>query len=99
MKVSTRNIKRIYKEEDGKILELQHIQKYSMEKSNLKKRSTEKVIYNRFDRKVRESLEIQKNNCNSQHGMNLDNGQYVTHKVLDTILQTLTKYECLTSAM
>ena len=30
------------------------------------KTSTEKVIYNRFDRKVRESLEIQKNDCNSQ---------------------------------
>ena len=56
------------------------------------KTSTEKVIYNRFDRKVRESLEIQKNDCNSQNGMNLDNGQYVT-KVFDTILQTLTKYE------
>ena len=44
------------------------------------KTSTAKVIYNRFDRKVRESLEIQKNDCNSQNGMNLDNGQYVTTK-------------------
>ena len=45
------------------------------------KTKTERVIYNRFDRKVRESLEIQKHGCNSrQNGMNLDNGQYVTTK-------------------
>ena len=44
------------------------------------KTSTEKVIYNRFDKKVCESLEIQENDCNSQNGMNLDNGQYVTTK-------------------
>ena len=43
---------------------------------------TETVIYNRFDRKVCESLEIQMHGCNShQNGMNLDNGQYVTKKV------------------
>ena len=42
---------------------------------------TIKVIHNRFDRKVRESLEIQMNNCHRRDGgMNLDDGQYVSTK-------------------
>ena len=40
---------------------------------------TVKVIYNRFDRKVRETLEIQLNECHyTKGGMNPDKGQYVT---------------------
>ena len=44
MKVSTRSMqhKTGIQEGDGKILELQHIQKYAMEKSNLKKRVLKK---------------------------------------------------------
>ena len=39
---------------------------------------TIKVVNNRFDRKVRETLEIQKNDCHStKGGMNPDKGQYV----------------------
>ena len=42
---------------------------------------TVKVIYNRFDRKVREALEIQMNGCHIRDGgMNLDDGQYVNTK-------------------
>ena len=42
---------------------------------------TVKVIYNKFDRKVRESLEMQKHGCHSRNGgMNLDDGQYVKTK-------------------
>ena len=42
---------------------------------------TVKVINNKFDRKVRESLEIQKNRCHQRDGgMNLDDGQYVNTK-------------------
>ena len=40
---------------------------------------TVKVIYNRFDRKVRETLEIQRHDCHiTKGGMNPDKGQYVT---------------------
>ena len=42
---------------------------------------TLKVERNKFDRKVREALEIEYNQCGPKHGgMNLDNGQYVTTK-------------------
>ena len=41
--------------------------------------STVAVIHNRFNRKVRETLEIQKHDCHySLGGMNPDKGQYVT---------------------
>ena len=41
--------------------------------------STVAVIHNRFNRKVRETLEIQKHDCHcSSAGMNPDKGQYVT---------------------
>ena len=37
------------------------------------------VIYNTFERKVRETLEIQKHDCHyTNGGMNPDKGQYVT---------------------
>ena len=40
---------------------------------------TVKVIYNKFDRKVRETLEIQRHDCHiTKGGMNPDKGQYVT---------------------
>ena len=46
---------------------------------NFEKTETVKIIYNRFDRKVRETLEIQSNDCHySKGGMNADKGQYVT---------------------
>ena len=39
---------------------------------------TVKIIYNRFDRKVRETLEIQRHDCHiTKGGMNPDKGQYV----------------------
>ena len=42
---------------------------------------TVKVIYNKFDRKVREALEIQLNECGPKKGgMNFDEGQYVSTK-------------------
>ena len=42
---------------------------------------TVKVVYNKFDRKVREALEIQKYDCHHKDGgMNPDKGQYVTTK-------------------
>ena len=42
---------------------------------------TTKVVSNRFDRKVREALEIQLNECGpKQGGMNLDDGDYVKTK-------------------
>ena len=42
---------------------------------------TVKIQSNKFLRKVRESLEIQKNDCHFENGgMNQDIGQYVTTK-------------------
>ena len=56
------------------------------------KTETVKVIYNRFDRKVREALEIQMHGCNSrQNGMNLDNGQYVSTKFWTPFFKYLRK--------
>ena len=46
---------------------------------NFEEARTVTVIYNKFDRKVRESLEIQKHDCHtSVGGMNSDKGQYVS---------------------
>ena len=43
------------------------------------KTETVKVIDNKFDRKVRETLEIQKNDCHiSKGGINPDKGKYVS---------------------
>jgi hypothetical protein len=48
---------------------------------NFENTETVKVIYNKFDRKVREALEIQLNECGPKKGgMNLDEGQYVSTK-------------------
>ena len=56
------------------------------------KTETVKVIYNRFDRKVREAFEIQMHGCNSrQNGMNLDNGQYVSTKFWTPFFKYLRK--------
>ena len=46
---------------------------------NIKFEDTETVvIYNKFDRKVRETLEIQKHDCHVKNGgMNPDKGKYV----------------------
>ena len=55
---------------------------------------TVKVIYNRFDRKVRESLEIQRHNCHVNNGgMNPDKGQYVKTNFWIPFLQHLNKCE------
>ena len=63
-----------------------------MEKSNLIKTKTERVICNRFDRKVCESL-----GCNlHQNGMNLDNGQYVSTKFSKPFFKYLQNIKCLT---
>ena len=41
---------------------------------------TVKILYNRFDRKVRETLEIQRHDCHiTKGGMNPDKGQYVNN--------------------
>ena len=39
---------------------------------------TLKTESNKFDRKVREALEIQRNETGPENGMNLDHGMYVT---------------------
>ena len=53
---------------------------------------TVKTIYNRFDRKVRETLEIQKYGCHYKDGgMNPDKGHYVTTKFWIPYLKHLRK--------
>ena len=50
------------------------------------------VIYNKFDRKVRETLEIQKYDCHyTNGGMNPDKGQYVTTTFWIPLLKHLRK--------
>ena len=53
---------------------------------------TIKVIQNPFDRKVREALEIELNECGpKQGGMNLDEGQYVKTKFWTPFFKQLRK--------
>ena len=55
---------------------------------------TVKVIYNKFDRKVREALEIQKYDCHYINGgMNPDKGQYVNTKFWIPLLKHMRKLE------
>ena len=55
---------------------------------------TVKVIHNKFERKVRETLEIQKYNCHLKDGgMNPDKGQYVTTKLWFPYLRHLRQLE------
>jgi hypothetical protein len=55
---------------------------------------TVKVIYNKFDRKVREALEIQKYDCHYiSGGMNPDKGQYVNTKFWIPLLKHMRKLE------
>ena len=55
---------------------------------------TVKVVHNKFDRKVRESLEIQKYDCHSSNGgMNPDKGQYVDTKFWIPFLKHQRKIE------
>ena len=50
------------------------------------------VIHNKFNRKVRETLEIQKHDCHiSAGGMNPDKGQYVTTNFWVPFLKYLKK--------
>ena len=52
------------------------------------------VVYNKFNRKVRETLEIQKNDCHiSNGGMNPDKGQYVTTTFWIPLLKYLREAE------
>ena len=52
------------------------------------------VIFNKFDRKVRETLEIQKHDCHyANGGMNPDKGQYVTTTFWIPFLKHLRKSE------
>ena len=52
------------------------------------------VVYNKFNRKVREALEIQKNDCHvSAGGINPDKGQYVTTTFWIPLLKYLKKAE------
>ena len=52
------------------------------------------VIFNKFDRKVRETLEIQKYDCHyANGGMNPDKGQYVTTTFWIPFLKHLRKSE------
>jgi hypothetical protein len=52
------------------------------------------VIHNKFDRKVRETLEIQKHSCHvSEGGMNPDKGQYVTTTFWLPLMKYLKKTE------
>ena len=62
-------------------------------KYDFSKAATLKIEPNRFNRKVRESLEIQLTQCGPNHGgPNLDNGQYVStlfwNPMLDRIRQS-----------
>ena len=53
---------------------------------------TVKIEYNRLNRKVREALEIQLNECGPNNGgMNLDEGQYVTTKFWTPFFRYLKK--------
>ena len=53
---------------------------------------TIKTVFNKFDRKVRETLEIQKFDCHYKDGgMNPDKGQYVTTKFWIPLLKHLRK--------
>ena len=52
------------------------------------------VIKNKFNRKVREGIEIQKHDCfYKDGGMNQDKGQYVTTKFWIPLLKYLKKNE------
>ena len=63
-------------------------------KIEFEKTETVAVVYNKFDRKVRETLEIQKHDCHIKDGgMNPDKGQYVTTKFWIPLLHHLRKVE------
>ena len=56
---------------------------------------TLKVEANRFNRKVRESLEIQYHGCGPKKGgMNLDDGQYVKTKFWTPLFRYLRNKNC-----
>ena len=58
------------------------------------KAETVKVISNRFDRKIREALEIQMHDCHHNNGgMNIDKGQYVETKFWTPLLKYVKKTE------
>ena len=61
---------------------------------NFEEAGTVAVVHNKFDRKVRETLEIQKHDCHvSDGGMNPDKGQYVTTTFWIPLLKYLRKSE------
>ena len=52
------------------------------------------VVHGNFERKIRETLEIQKNDCHKDDGgMNTDRGQYVTTKFWYPLLKYIKKTE------
>ena len=58
------------------------------------KAKTVAVISNKFERKIRETLEIQKHDCfKDDGGMNPDKGKYVTTKFWYPLLKYLKKTE------
>lgn len=61
---------------------------------NFEEAETVAIIPKAFDRKVRETLEIQKHDCHlTNGGMNPDHGQYVTTKFWFPMLKWLKKNE------
>ena len=83
MRVSTRSTQHedSIKKERWIIQEFAHTLRIAIGEIKFQGTETVNVIYNRFDRKVREALEIQMNGCHIRDGgMNLDDGQYVNTK-------------------
>ena len=63
-------------------------------KIEFEKARTVAVIDNKFERKIRETLEIQKHGCfKDDGGMNPDKGKYVTTKFWYPLLKYLKKRE------
>ena len=63
-------------------------------KIEFEKAKTVAIISNKFERKVRETLEIQKHGCyKDEGGMNPDKGKYVTTKFWYPLLKHLKKTE------
>ena len=97
MKVSTRekqhqgNVRRNNNEKSGIVLHARKCNK-GIEWETMK---TLKVQPRRFDRKVREALEIQYYECGPKKGgMNLDDGQYVKTKFWTPLFKYLRNKQC-----
>jgi len=61
---------------------------------NFEEAETVAVVHNNFNRKIRETLEIQKHDCHvSDGGLNTDKGQYVSTTFWIPLLKYLRKAE------